>query len=80
MIHIDEINNGSLRDLITANDSDILSVFHHRYDTVQCDWGYTTRYGSWAWFGGDEEEEAETSDLNIFDSYDISEIIMSEGK
>ena len=57
-MHIDEISNCALRDMVRDGDLDdpsmVTRIFTHRYSGGQCDWGYIDASGYYyAWYGGD---------------------------
>lgn len=74
MIHIDEISSSSLRKVIKAGTAK--SIFKHRYQGGQIDWGYVSKDGEiFAGYGADIDTEIEEmSDLEIIREWDSSEI------
>jgi hypothetical protein len=74
MIHIDEISSISLRNVIKAGNAK--SIFKHRYEGGQVDWGYVSNDGEiFAGYGTEIDEEIEEiSDLEIIREWDASEI------
>ena len=74
MIHIDEISSSSLRKVIKAGNAK--SIFKHRYEGGQVDWGYVSKDGEiFAGYGADIDSEIEEmSDLEIIREWDVSEI------
>lgn len=61
-IHIEEISNRALQEMIEKGELDdprgVTKIFRHRYQGGQCDWGYIDQDGTvWAWFGANPAQE-----------------------
>jgi hypothetical protein len=78
MIHTDEISSISLRNVIKAGNAK--TIFKHRYEGGQIDWGYVSNDGEiFAGYGADIFSEIEEmSDLEIIGAWDASEITNAE--
>jgi len=63
---IDRINNTALRNKLMSNDDyGIEKIFVHRYEGGQCEYGYAAHGTTYAWFGGDDEQEVDPETLVV---------------